>query len=94
MWTKASNSDSTEPLDVSVDASGVIVTKNHHLIPATEDVPMHWEYDEWQMTHDQYEVWLSQQADVDFLTMENEFLSEQQEVDRADIDYLLMITED
>ena len=33
-------------------------------------------------------------ADVDFLTMENDFLEEQVEQDRADIDYLLMIMEE
>lgn len=33
-------------------------------------------------------------ADVDFLTMENEFLEEGSEQARADIDYLLMITEE
>lgn len=34
------------------------------------------------------------QADVDFLTMENESLTEQTEIDRADIDYLLMLVEE
>ena len=33
-------------------------------------------------------------ADIDFLTMENESLTEQAEQARADIDYLLMITEE
>lgn len=33
-------------------------------------------------------------ADVDYLTMENDFLEDQVEQDRADIDYLLMITEE
>jgi len=33
-------------------------------------------------------------ADIDFLTMENEDLTEQAEQARADIDYLLMITEE
>ena len=33
-------------------------------------------------------------ADVDFLTMENEALEEQVEQQQADIDYLLMITEE
>ena len=33
-------------------------------------------------------------ADIDFLTMENEDLSEQAEQARADIDYLLMLTDE
>ena len=34
------------------------------------------------------------QADVDFLSMENEYLEGESEQARADIDYLLMITEE
>lgn len=34
------------------------------------------------------------QADIDFLTMENEYFEEQNEQQQADIDYLLMITEE
>lgn len=33
-------------------------------------------------------------ADVDYLTMENEYLEEENEQQRADIDYLLMLTEE
>ena len=94
MWKKASNGESLEPKYVSIDPSGVIVTKNHTFIPESEDVPAHWEYEEWQMSHDQYDVMIAEQADVDYLTMENEYLEEQAEIDRADIDYLLMITEE
>ena len=68
----------------------------------------HWEYEEWQMSSEQYEVWLTQQADIDFLTMENEYLDQlttamagiitKQTADaeqaRADIDYLLMLTDE
>lgn len=34
------------------------------------------------------------QADIDFLTMENEYFEEQNDQQQADIDYLLMITEE
>ena len=94
MWQKASNAEALEPKYVSEDASGVIVTKNHIFIPAMDDVPAHWEYEEWQMTHEQYEVMAAEQADVDFLTMENEALEDDMEQAKADIDYLLMITEE
>lgn len=57
MWTKAENSEAVKPPEVSVDASGVVLTRNCHLIQATEDKPEHYEYEEWQMTKDQYEVY-------------------------------------
>lgn len=93
MWTKASSGESVRPPEVSIDASGVVVTRNAHLVEATDDIPEHYEYEEWQMSHEQYEVFETQQADVDFLAMENEYLAQEQEQARADIDYLLMITE-
>ena len=87
MWQKSSNSDNVKPLEVSIDVSGVIVRKNFELIEATEENPEHWEYLEWQMTHDQYEIWLAQQAELDAQSLVNDQA-------RADIDYLLMITEE
>ena len=65
MWTKASNSESQKPPEVSVDASGVIVTRNHRRIHATEEMPEHWEYEEWQMTREQYEIYAAMTADLD-----------------------------
>lgn len=76
----------------------MIVRKNFHFVEAVEDeenpIGAHWTYDEWQMTAEQYEVWLAQQADVDFLTMENEILSEENEQQQADIDFCLMLLEE
>lgn len=37
----------------------MILRKNFTLIPDAEDKPMHWEYDEWQMTVGEYEVYLA-----------------------------------
>ena len=80
MWHKASNGDAVKPLAVSIDPSGVVVTKNHVLVPATDEFPAHWEYDEAQMSLEQYEAYAFQDS--------------MNELNRADIDYLLMITED
>lgn len=68
MWTRASNGESQKPPEVSIDTSGVIVTRNYKHIEATEEMPEHWEYDEWQMTHEQYEVYQQMKAENDDLT--------------------------
>lgn len=35
----------------------MILRKNFKHIDATDDMPERWEYDEWQMTKEQYEVY-------------------------------------
>lgn len=62
MWQKSSNSDSVRPLDVEKSGEIVIVRRHFQLIDATEEIPEHYEYDEWQMTADQYEVYQSLQS--------------------------------
>ena len=48
----------------------MILRKNFRLIPATDEIPEHYEYEEWQMTNEQYEVYqyheelLNEQADA------------------------------
>lgn len=34
----------------------MILRRGFRMIEATEDMPQHWEYEEWQMTAQQYEV--------------------------------------
>ena len=99
MWIKSENSESTQPLEVEQFPNGYIVRRDFKFIEAIEEdedfvIPAHWEYKEWQMTPKQYEVYLTQQADIDFLNMENEAIEEDIEQAKADIDYLLMITEE
>ena len=95
MWQKSENSEPIQPLEVEFSESGiVIVRKDFEFIEATEDFPEHWEWNEWQMSEDQYSVWLAQQADVDYLMMENEILAEENEQQQADIDFCLMLLED
>ena len=62
MWQKSSNGEAVKPPEVSIDASGVILTRNHHHVEATEEIPEHWEYDEWQMTKEAYEVYTYYEA--------------------------------
>ena len=56
MWIRTKNGESVKP-PVKEEARGiVIVRKGYDLIPETQDEAEHWEYDEWQMTAEQYEV--------------------------------------
>lgn len=64
MWIKAENSDNQKPAAVSIDASGVIITRNWKKVEATDERPEHWEYEEWQMSHEQYEVYLTMKAEM------------------------------
>ena len=63
MWQKTSNGEAAKPAEVSIDASGVVLTRKHRHIQASEDIPEHWEYEEWQMSHEQYEVYQAMQAE-------------------------------
>ena len=57
MWTKSENSESNKPLAVEECGEIVIVRRNYELIAATDERPEHWEYDECQMTRDQYAMY-------------------------------------
>lgn len=57
MWIKSQNSESMKPAEAEISQGGVIVRRNFHQIEAAEEMPEHWEYEEWQMTKDQYEVY-------------------------------------
>ena len=57
MWIRSANADKNKPLDVEFSGDWVIVRRNYKLVAETEDIPEHWEYDEWQMTSDQYDVY-------------------------------------
>lgn len=56
MWTRIENSDLTKPPVYEESGSNVIVRRAYNQVDATEDKPAHWEYDEWQMTKEQYAV--------------------------------------
>ena len=98
MFQKSENSDALRPPELEPMLNGMIVRRNYTFVEAMEDeenpVPAHWIYEEWQMSKDQYETWAVQQADNDFLTMENEILTEENERQQADIDFCLMLLEE
>ena len=59
MWTRSENGESVQPMGVEISNNGVIVRRNFRVVPEGEDMPAHYEYDEWQMTKEQYEVYQS-----------------------------------
>lgn len=59
MWTRAENGEITKPAEVEYSGNHVILRKNFLLVPDAEERPMHWEWDEWQMTAGEYEVYLA-----------------------------------
>ena len=70
MWAKTENGEAVIPAAVEKSGNNVIVRKNFQLIEASEEKPEHYEYDEWQMTAEQYEVYrnletmLTEQSDA------------------------------
>lgn len=70
MWTRTKNGESVKPPVKEETLGNVIVRKGFELIPATQEEAEYWEYDEWQMTADQYEVYayyetlVSEQSDA------------------------------
>lgn len=67
MFIRVENSNSVKPSEVDTTSSKtkVYVRKNFSLMPATEDRPEHWEFDEWAMSKSQYEVYETFKAQID-----------------------------
>lgn len=59
MWSRSENGEVVKPSEIEYSGNNVILRKNFTLIPDTDEMPMHWEYDEWQMTAGEYEVYLA-----------------------------------
>lgn len=64
MWIKTENSDARKPDPVIYSGNRVILNRNFRNIPASEDIPEHWEYDTWDMSREQYEVYQYQEAQL------------------------------
>lgn len=62
MWIHCGNGESVKPPVKEVSGDQVIVRKAFELIPADGDFPEHWEYDEWQMPKEAYEVYTYYEA--------------------------------
>ena len=56
MWTKSQNGEERKPAEFERSGDAVILRRDFRQIEATEEMPQHWEYEEWQMTAQQYEV--------------------------------------
>ena len=73
MWKRTSNSNGIKPLEIDEvsSQSKVFVRRNFELIPASEgeteetQTPEHWEYDEWVMSKEQYEVYKVMKSEQD-----------------------------
>lgn len=57
MWTRSSNAEPVKPEAIERSGGHVILRKHFKFVTDTEDFTAHWEWDEWQMTADQYEVY-------------------------------------
>ena len=67
MFVRRENSNNSKPLEIDETSSGTVtyVRKNFELIPAEDDRPEHWAYDEWAMSKEQYEVYETFRAQID-----------------------------
>ena len=57
MWIKSENSDAVKPEDIIVTENRVIMNRNFRKVEATEERGEHWEYETWDMSKEQYEVY-------------------------------------
>lgn len=64
MWVRTENGESIQPLAFEQSGDNIILRRNFRLVEATEDKPTHYEYDEWQMTNEQHEVYQAFDAQV------------------------------
>lgn len=64
MWIKSENDSLIKPLDIERARSAIIVRKRFRVVDATEERPSHYEWDEWQMTEEQYQVYLTFEKEV------------------------------
>lgn len=57
MWQKSGNDSNSLPLAKEQSGNMVILRKNLRLVDATAEIPEHYEWEEWQMTAEQYEIY-------------------------------------
>lgn len=65
MWKRSNNCSAVQPPALKRVGDRYIVRRMFRHVPATEEIPEHWTYDEWQMTSDQYEVYRTMQPLID-----------------------------
>jgi hypothetical protein len=59
MWIHSENGDGLKPPVKEPSGDYVIVRRNFKNVPASEEISEHWEYEEWQMTKETYDVYSS-----------------------------------
>lgn len=70
MWTKAGNGEPIRFPEYEESGNNVILRRGFKLIEAEGEFPAHYEWEEWQMTKEQYEVYqnfetlINEQADA------------------------------
>lgn len=70
MWSKSSNGEKVIFPEFEESGNNIILRRNFKLIEASDDIPEHYEWEEWQMTKEQYEVYqnfenlISEQSDA------------------------------
>lgn len=57
MWTRSENGEAVRPMEVEISSNGVIIRRNFRVVPESDEMPEHYEYEEWQMTKEQYEIY-------------------------------------
>lgn len=57
MWAKTENDTAVQPNALESVGNHVIIRKDFRLVEASDDKPAHYEYEEWQMTKEQYDVY-------------------------------------
>lgn len=65
MWTKSANGEPVKFPEYEELGNYVILRKDFRLVDETEERPMHYEWMEWQMTKEQYEVYQQMSSLID-----------------------------
>lgn len=74
MWHKSENSNSVKPAAIDKSSTTrVLIRKDFVLVPASEvegrEKPEHWEYMECSMSPKEFDIYMEQQAKLDYIAM-------------------------
>lgn len=90
MWVKSENSNNTIPSAFEKSGSNVIIRRRFVLVSATDEKSEHYEYEEWQMTADQYDVYVAMDKQI---TEQDDALIELAELFAAQDDAIVELAE-
>ena len=57
MWDKSENGEIAKPKELEFSGNSVILRRRFKRIDGTEEMPEHWEFEEWQMSMEQYAIY-------------------------------------